>query len=500
MASVEEILLMQGRNRANALRERSAIQTQGWTNLADIIGGGVTQFAKEHQQRSEAQAVKALLSRKEPPTPEEVFAVFGPERGAKILDGLNAAAELHHKNIVDVRDTAGRLAAGVQALPPALQQEWWPEIRKSAIEGGIGDERSIPEQFSPEYLTLIGQWSQGKLPEKPSDFTLGPGQQRFGPQGGAPIASVPVTPPAARPPQRVVTKGPDGKPIVKMIPEADLAAGVEQYVAPQTPTKPDYEWIIRDGKPLQVQKGSVKPGDVPYTPPRAGTQFDPEMDAEIRNAAARAVLSVAAAKREAFTGQVNRLWSEGNTDELKSIIRQAALENEDVTTKAQIRARAATIAALDDTKVMLEELKAAGVNPNWFTGTVEDLARKMGTTTDPKLVALKNRLLDTLINYRRAATGAAFGEKEGRDYAQMFPNYSQTLPVNLATIEGLTRAMKGNDRVFWENKLGKGGAALVGATSEAPTSGTPKDGTEGTVNSVPAVWKTVNGVPGWYRK
>jgi hypothetical protein len=36
--------------------------------------------------------------------------------------------------------------------------------------------------------------------------------------------------------------------------------------------------------------------------------------------------------------------------------------------------------------------------------------------------------------------------------------------------------------------------------ARATTTGVPKEGTEGAVNGIPAVWKTVNGVTGWYAK
>lgn len=471
MASVEDILLMQGRSRANAMRERSAIKAQGWTNLADIIGGTVNQLGQERQQRQSAQreqaiaqTLKEILSRDQEPDPNELMALVGPERTAKIMDALKAGAELHRGVTDDARTTAGRFAAGVNALPRPLQEEWWPGIRAAAVKGGLPD---LPEQFSPESLQMVSQWASGAPKDKPliTGVAAGGGPER---QVDAP-GVVPYQEPKPQPAPKqfeVVVKGPNGRPIKKLVDEATMQAGVEQYERPAaTPqSAPTYEWVLRDGKPANIQRGTAKAGDVPYTQPRAGAQFDPEMDPDLLNAASRASMSVTPAKREAFTNLANRLWREGDTDQLKEIVRQASVENESEASKAMIRGRQTTIAALDDAKGMLEELKAAGVPTGWLSGTFEDLARRVGESTDPKLATFKTRLMDALINYRRAATGAAFGVKEGADYERLFPNYKQSLPVNLAVIEGLTRAMKGNDQVFWENKLGKGGAALVGAT------------------------------------
>lgn len=35
-------------------------------------------------------------------------------------------------------------------------------------------------------------------------------------------------------------------------------------VKPATPPKPDFEWVTRDGKQVEIQKGSAKPGDIPF--------------------------------------------------------------------------------------------------------------------------------------------------------------------------------------------------------------------------------------------
>lgn len=199
---------------------------------------------------------------------------------------------------------------------------------------------------------------------------------------------------------------------------------------------------------------------------RPGIEIDAEMPSEFKTAIERAIGSIPAARRGTWIQTANRLWSEGNTSELKSIIKQAAIESEDVTTKSQVRNRMATVAALNDVVVMLNDLKRAGVPTGWLAGNAEDLMRRLGRSTNPQYVAIANRMADTLINYRRAATGAAFSVQESQAYERMFPNYKQQFPVNMAAVEGLLRAIGTNDRVFWENKLGASGARLVSAIED----------------------------------
>jgi len=190
---------------------------------------------------------------------------------------------------------------------------------------------------------------------------------------------------------------------------------------------------------------------------------DESMGGPYRTALERAILNVPAVRRPGIVNLANRLWESGDTEQLKQVIQQAAIETENVDTKNQVLGRQATMASLKDTRAILQELKAAGVPTGWMTGTVEDLARRLGKTTNPKYVELSNRLMGTLINYRRAATGVSFSARESGDYARMFPNYRNDLPVNLALIDGLEREMRTYDRTYWEHKLGRDGAALIGA-------------------------------------
>lgn len=192
-----------------------------------------------------------------------------------------------------------------------------------------------------------------------------------------------------------------------------------------------------------------------------GSGLDSSMPAPLLNALDRSILNITSTKRGPIVNLANRLWTEGDQEGLKDVIRQAAIETENVDTKNQILGRQATLASLRDTRAILKEMEAKGVPTNILTGTVEDVARKLGTSTNPEYVALSNRLMGTLINYRRAATGVAFSARESADYQRMFPNYRNTLPVNMSLIDGLEREMTTYDREYWDHKLGKAGADLV---------------------------------------
>ena len=73
--------------------------------------------------------------------------------------------------------------------------------------------------------------------------------------------------PVAAPTRRVITTlGKRGEPISKAFTDEELAEGVPQYRAPVQGAAPsrEQEWVIRDGKPVPIPKGTAQPGDQPY--------------------------------------------------------------------------------------------------------------------------------------------------------------------------------------------------------------------------------------------
>jgi hypothetical protein len=111
---------------------------------------------------------------------------------------------------------------------------------------------------------------------------------------------------------------------------------------------------------------------------------------------------------------------------------------------------------------------------------MENLAASLGASTDPDLRSLGTRLRDTLIVYRRAATGVQFSQKEERDYEKMMPNYKNLPSVNKAIIKGLLDSNENQLKTYWERKIGPDGSKwLLGdgtptSTSSAPIETTPK--------------------------
>jgi len=219
---------------------------------------------------------------------------------------------------------------------------------------------------------------------------------------------------------------------------------------------------------------------------KSGAGWSEKLDPALANAADGAMLTMPGIRRPPVVALINRLAESGNTDEVKRVVRQAAVEGEPVDTRRQIEGRGNAAAAIQDIKQSLMDLKAAGVNTNILRGGAEDVARKLGTSTDTRLATLGVQIEDALIEYRRSMTGVQFSDREAAEYRQLFPDYRNTLPLNLAVLDGLGKAFTTRDRVYWERKLGPSGAVLVGAL-QPKTAGPSSNGaaTNPTANATP---------------
>lgn len=181
------------------------------------------------------------------------------------------------------------------------------------------------------------------------------------------------------------------------------------------------------------------------TQPAAGMPL--EMEYGLR----RAILGLNAGRQLTVTNTVNKMLADGNAEEARNTIRQAALESEPVAVRQQVQGRREVIKALTDIEQLLKT-----VPTNLIVGTVEDTARRLRTTSDPRYVQIGTRLLALNQAYRRSMTGAQFSIPEAQEYAQVFPSYLNTAPVNAELISGMKNVLGANDEVFWTYKLGPG--------------------------------------------
>jgi len=433
------------------------------------LGGGVAQDvgqigAQAYQQRSEQKTQEKreailddALTTFDPANPgasyRKLAVALGSERATRAMGTMVSLYKMQQGEQPDPKMVVSGLAALEEQAPGYLEKNWataGPALAPVASVLKLQlDPTKPPEGFGQQLLAINSAWNpQRATPAAPPFQEVnGQGFER-GPQGWAPAPGLPTeTPKPTKETRREALDTTTGKPVFVTDAQVDAEPGRYQP--------------MRSGVNVNLQA----PG---------GGKADPlkTVDEKWRTVIDRASLMMPGVRRPAFEAAIGRIAATGNMDELASVIRQTAVEGENVDVKNQVVGRMATIASLEDARSILKELKAKGVPTGWLSGNAEDLARRLGKTTNPEYVFLGNRLAGTLINYRRAATGVQFGDKEQAQYEKMFPNYRQELPVNLALIDGLMREMKTYDKVYWEAKLGKEGAKLVGALKdEEPAQG-----------------------------
>ncbi len=426
MASIAELLIAQGRTLADTRRRRGERAGALVTSLGQIPGAIIADRDAERAARVQAARQAAADARAQTQT--------------------NIAASAEQRQI-----EAARLDA--QALEDAKLQE---QRGKQAVLGWMKQHAAtIPEADLSRMQAILEMPGGAKhlaegLAKAPEPYNL----QAFDPTkdirdprtGALKVAGVPEAP--------KVTFGAPARIVVD---------GKLRTARPGS----DDQWYI-GGHPVVPKQGEIQLYDKPDKAESDKGSVDPKMSIDYRNALERSIMSVPEYRRGSVIAHANDLWREGNLPELKEVIQQAATESENVDMKNQVRGRQATIDALADVRSMIEQMQREGVPTNILTGTVEDVARKLGTSTNPKYAEFSTALMGTLIQYRRAATGVQFSQRESGQYEKMFPNYSQTLPVNLATIRGLERQMRINDQTYWKGKLGASGAALLGIGAPSP--------------------------------
>jgi hypothetical protein len=129
-----------------------------------------------------------------------------------------------------------------------------------------------------------------------------------------------------------------------------------------------------------------------------------------------------------------------------------ALPSADLKNKAFGRITA--IDELDRIQNLLTEFQAAGGSTGLLTGTDEQIAQKLGKTTDPKLAEIGNAIAASIVAYRNAVSGAAFTESEAKQYEKMFPSASKSTPLNTALINSLKATFNSQQRSALSTVLG----------------------------------------------
>lgn len=141
----------------------------------------------------------------------------------------------------------------------------------------------------------------------------------------------------------------------------------------------------------------------------------------------------------------------GDTDAAKQKLLSGAYNNATAKAQGEIDSRDTSLSSLQEISRLLDQYTGP---MNVFTGTEEQIANKIGKTTDPNLAALQTTMLIELQKYRQAVTGAAASTAELPEYLKIMPNILSEKDFNKAKIDSLIGALNRNQATVYKNNMG----------------------------------------------
>lgn len=173
-------------------------------------------------------------------------------------------------------------------------------------------------------------------------------------------------------------------------------------------------------------------------------------------AAASLGVNMTAPQRKDFNAKVNNLYAQGKYDEASEFIINTAINSTDAATKSKLRGYYTGEKKLGEIQDLLAEFRGAGGDTNIFTGTAEQVAQKIGTTSNKKAAYIAGRINAALAAYINSVSGQAFTEQERNFYTSLFPGIGKTGDLNDAKIQSLRDDMNSSMEGNLETIIGPG--------------------------------------------
>lgn len=180
----------------------------------------------------------------------------------------------------------------------------------------------------------------------------------------------------------------------------------------------------------------------------------PEFTGAVRDAAQMVTSNLSDTKTQTILDKIDDTLGRGNMGRTRDFLKQLAVKNATADEAKAIKGKERTIEFLNEVEDDLQAYEDAGGNTNIFTGTMEEIARKVGTVRNPELRKIATKILTARQKYRRSMTGVAFSPGENEEYDMIFPNINKTAEFNTATIQGLKEAFGGDVDFFYSFAMG----------------------------------------------
>jgi len=177
---------------------------------------------------------------------------------------------------------------------------------------------------------------------------------------------------------------------------------------------------------------------------------------DLRAAAQQITSKLSTIKTETVFDKLDDVVAGGDIGEIRDFLKKMAIENSAGGTEQakMIMGQERTVEFLDEIYQDLIDFEEGGGDTNIFTGTMEDVAAKVGTVKDAEMRKIAVKITKARQQYRRSMTGVAFSPGENQEYDAIFPNINRTMDFNTATIDGLREAFRGDVDFFYSFAMG----------------------------------------------
>lgn len=215
-------------------------------------------------------------------------------------------------------------------------------------------------------------------------------------------------------------------------------------------------------------------------------QFGGQTDTSALSNAMKSIaprLSAAAAKSASIS--LNQMLKQGDSEGAKQFVFSTAISSLPVEQQNAAFGRLEAIDSLNHIKQLLSQYQSKGGDTNVLTGTEEQIAQKLGNTTNPELANIGNQIHLAIVAYRKAVSGAAFTPAESKEYEDIFPSTKNIGTLNDAKISSILEAFNLNQKSVLSNVIGpRNYDAIIGTSSTSPSGDSGTSAEDAYINSI----------------
>lgn len=164
------------------------------------------------------------------------------------------------------------------------------------------------------------------------------------------------------------------------------------------------------------------------------------------NAFNSAVLNLPMASQKIAQQTFANYLNNGNLEGANQYLISMATSGLPAADRTQALGRAQATMSLKEIGDLLDEAKQRGASTDLVSGSLVNIAGKLGATTNEDLAYIGARIQQQVQVYRRSMTGVAFSPQESAEYAKIFPDITNVETLNSAKLKALTDSFDANNR------------------------------------------------------